>query len=73
MALNKLCPTFYGLESWFWASSVKILFDDRILSSIISKFCFYYYANLRELINFYSPWNYQKTYGYIILGGIEVN
>ena len=43
------------------------------MSSIISKFCFYYYANLRELINFYFPWNYQKTYGYIILGGIEVN
>ena len=29
---------------------------------------------LNELINFYFPWNQQKTYGFlIILGGLEVN
>ena len=32
-----------------------------------------YLANLSELINFYSPWNYQKLYGFLISGGIEFN
>ena len=29
---------------------------------------------LGELINFYSPWNHQKTYGFLMISGkIEVN
>ena len=40
------------------------------LLGIVSKFCFWYQANLSELIDFYSPWNHQKT---VILGAIEVN
>ena len=40
---------------------------------IVSKFFFYYQTNLSELINFYSPWNYQKTIGFMMIsGGIEV-
>ena len=45
-----------------------------ILKVIVSKFRFSYYANLSELINFYSPWNHEKTVDFLmILGGIEVN
>ena len=29
--------------------------------------------NLSELINFYSPWNYQKTYGFFIHNPVIVN
>ena len=33
-----------------------------------------FWVNLSKLINFYSPWNYLKAYGFLmILGGIEVN
>ena len=33
-----------------------------------------YMENLSELINFYSPWNHQKTDGFMMIsGGIEVN
>ena len=29
---------------------------------------------LRELINFYSPWNQQKTFGFLMISGeTEVN
>ena len=41
---------------------------------IVSKFFFKYYVNLSELINFYSPWNHQKTVGFLMIsGGIKVN
>ena len=41
---------------------------------IVPKFCFQYLANLHELINFYSPKNHQKTYGFWwFQGGIQVN
>ena len=40
---------------------------------IVAKFHFSY-ANLRELINFCSPKNHQKTYDLVVIsGGIEVN
>ena len=30
-------------------------------------------ANLNELTNYYSPWNHQKTYGFVVIsGGVEV-
>ena len=30
--------------------------------------------NLSELIDFYPPWNHQKTYGFLMIsGGIKVN
>ena len=28
---------------------------------------------LSEFIKFYSPWNFQKTYGFLFSGGIKVN
>ena len=41
---------------------------------IITKFPFWYYANLRDLINFYSLLNHQNTYGFLMIpGGLEVN
>ena len=37
-------------------------------------FCFQCSANLSKLINLYSPWNYQKTYCFLMIsGGKEVN
>ena len=37
-------------------------------------FAFNKKANLSELVNFYSPWNNQKTYGFLMISeGIEVN
>ena len=42
-----------------------IVFWDRLQISLLM---------LSELINFYSPWNHQKTYGFLMIsGGIEVN
>ena len=34
-----------------------------IYKRIVAKFGFWYEANLSELINFYFPWNHQKTFG----------
>ena len=44
------------------------------VSEVSSNFCFWYSANLGKLINFYCPWNHQKTISFLmILGGIEIN
>ena len=44
------------------------------VSKVSSNFHFWYSANLGELINFYYPWNHQKTISFLmILGGIDVN
>ena len=41
---------------------------------LLTEFHFYYEANLSELINFYSPRNYQKTTdSLMVLEEIEVN
>ena len=41
---------------------------------IVSKFRYSNQADLRELINFYSPWNDQKTYYFLMVsGGIELS
>ena len=46
----------------------------RCYLEIIDKFRFYYFMNIRERVNFYSPWNCQKTYGFLMIsGGIEVD
>ena len=44
------------------------------LGIIDGNFRFYYYVNITEFINFYFPWNRQKTIGFLMTsGGIEVN
>ena len=41
---------------------------------IFSKFDFYLEVTLSKLINFYSPWNHKKAYGFqMISEWIEVN
>ena len=46
----------------------------RELTSIPSEIFKGFLMNLSELIDFYSPWNHQKTIGFLMIsGGIEVN
>ena len=45
-----------------------IVFWDRLQISLLML------SEFMRLINFYSPWNHQKTYGFLMIsGGIEVN
>ena len=57
---NNSCPVF------------TILFTALLVNlhpEIVSKFWFHYQANLCELINFYTPWNNQKTYSFLCFQG----
>ena len=61
--------TFHFLKSvWTYLSP----YSHQNLGTF-SKFCFWHLANLSKLINFYFPWNQQKTMGFLMIsGGIEV-
>ena len=52
-----------------------VIFGQNILLSlgIAARFCFWYVANLGELIDFYSPGIIRKHGFVMIWGGIEVN
>ena len=64
--------TEFWIHHWmFWIRMTSLL---SFCYEIISEFRFWYYVNLKEWINFYSHWKYQKTNGLpMISGGIEVN
>ena len=45
----------------------------NLFQEIVSKFPVYNRASLSELINYNSPWNHQKIYGFLMIsGGIEI-
>ena len=51
-----------------------LVFDLIAWLGILAKFHFEYQVNLSELINFYSPWNHQKSISFqMISGEIEIN
>ena len=56
-----------SFELYPWTVTV-VLFTE-IKESIILMFCCWYHANLGELIDFYSPWNHQKTRAFLIISG----
>ena len=56
------------LQSAIWCLGKKLKF--KLLRDLLQILL----VTISELINFYSPWNHQKTYGFLMIsGGTEVN
>ena len=49
-------------------------FHKNLRASKGSNFRSKYYAKINQLINFYFPWNHQKSYGFLMIAvGMEKN
>ena len=59
------------LKCYLWLCNTLTIYGG--LLRMISKFHFKYWPNLSELINFYSPWNHQKTRDFLIIQRGDTN